>query len=49
MTEHAHIYSELINQIWQCENVLSVFTLIDIIPVNQYGNLINKEFNVEIT
>ena len=49
MTEHAHIYTELINQIWKCENVLSVFTLIDIIPVNKYGNLINSEFNVHIT
>ena len=32
---------------WECVE-LSVFTLINIIPVNKYGNLINSEFN-EIT
>ena len=32
---------------WECVE-LSVFTLINIIRVNKYGNLINSEFN-EIT
>ena len=32
---------------WECVE-LSVFPLINIIPVNKYGNLINSEFN-EIT